>query len=328
MPEEASAADLLDFGPGADAFLDDIVAGLSGRPRSLPCKYFYDERGSRLFDQICELDEYYLTRTELAIMRRHAAEMADQIGPGVMLVEYGSGASVKTELLLDELIEPAAYAPVDISRDHLTSNANRLAALYPELEVLPVCADFTESFDLPIATRRPTHNAVYFPGSTIGNFRPGAAQAMLAGIVDLCGCGGGLLLGVDLQKEAHTLEAAYNDAAGVTAAFNLNLLDRINRELDGDIRVDQFEHHAFYNQDRARVELSLVSRRRQTLTVGGRAFEFAAGEAIHTEYSHKYTIDGFARLAAEVGLTLRAHWTDDRQQFAVLHLAILDAPRP
>lgn len=322
--EPAGAADLLDFEPDTAAFLEDVLAGLRGRPKSLPCKYFYDQRGSRLFDAICELDEYYLTRTELAIMQRHAPEMAEQIGPGVMLIEYGSGASVKTRLLLDHLQNPAAYVPVDISRVHLQQSADRLADGYPRVEVLPVCADFTEDFELPKPRRRPTHNAVYFPGSTIGNFQPEAAQRMLARIVDLCGCGGGLLLGVDLQKDAATIEAAYNDAQGVTAAFNLNLLERINRELGGEIDVDQFQHRAEYNPSKGRVELALVSRRDQTLRVGGEAFSLAAGESIHTEYSHKYTIAGFGELAAEVGLTLRAHWTDDLNRFAVLHLAILN----
>ncbi|MEM8865505.1 MAG: L-histidine N(alpha)-methyltransferase [Planctomycetota bacterium] len=322
--QSASATQLLDFEPDTATFYDDVIEGLGRQPRSLPCKYFYDERGSQLFEQICELDEYYVTRTELAIMRRHAADMARQIGQGVMLVEYGSGASIKTRLLLDELIDPVAYVPVDISREHLQQSAAHLAGLFPDIEVLPVCADFTDDFSLPESKRKPTHNAVYFPGSTIGNFQPEEAKRMLAQIVELCGCGGGLLLGIDLQKETRVLEAAYNDAEGVTAAFNLNLLDRINRELDGDIQTDQFEHHAEYNADKNRVELSLVSLRNQTATVGDTEFEFGEGELIHTEHSHKYTIDGFAELAAEVGLTLRQHWTDADRRFAVLHLVILD----
>lgn len=322
MADAEGAAEVLDFGPGADTFHQDVVAGLCGRPRSLPCKYFYDQRGSQLFDRICELDEYYVTRTELAITRRHADEMAAQVGPGVMLVEYGSGASTKTRLLLSALQDPAAYVPVDISREHLQQSADRLAARFPGLEVLPVCADFTADFSLPVSAGEPTHNAVYFPGSTIGNFRPAEAQAMLRRIVRLCGCGGGLLIGVDLQKEPDVLESAYNDSQGVTAAFNLNLLDRINRELEADIDVDQFAHRAVYNKDQCRVELSLVSECDQTVRVGDHRFDFAAGESIHTEYSHKYTVSSFGELAAEAGLTLRRHWTDQRQRFAVMHLAI------
>lgn len=324
MRERESETALLDFEPAVEAFYEDVVAGLGGEKKSLPCKYFYDERGSQLFDQICQLDEYYLTRTELAIMRRHAGEIAAQIGPGVMLIEYGSGSSVKTRLLLDRLQEPAAYVPVDISRDHLQASANRLSAHYPRLEVLPVCADFTQAFDLPEPKRVPTHNAVYFPGSTIGNFQPAAAEAMLRRIVNLTGCGGGLVIGVDLQKDAQTLEAAYDDRAGITAEFNLNLLHRINRELGGDFDVDQFTHQARYNRAEGRIEIALISQCDQTARIGPETFDFHDGEAIHTEYSHKYTIAGFAELAARAGLTLRRAWTDDKDRFAVLHFVTVD----
>jgi len=325
MTKPDAGTNLLDFEPAAQTFYDDVVAGLSRPERSLPCKYFYDERGSKLFEQICQLDEYYLTRTELSIMRRHAGQMAEQIGRGVMLVEYGSGSSIKTRILLDHLADPVAYVPVDISRDHLQQSADDLHRHYPDLEVLPVCADFTEDFELPVSRREPTHDAVYFPGSTIGNFQPQAAQAMLRRIVRLCGCGGGLLIGIDLQKDARTLEAAYDDSQGVTAQFNLNLLRRINRELDGDIRVQDFRHLARYNEALGRIEIYLVSRCDQTIRVGDHSFDLAEGETIHTENSHKYTIDGFADLAAAAGLTLRRHWTDPQDRFAVLHLAILNS---
>ncbi len=320
MPETK----LLDLQPATATFYEDVISGLATQPRTLPCKYFYDERGSRLFDQICELDEYYLTRTELDIMRTFAPEMCEQIGTGVMLVEYGSGSSIKSRLLLDHLPDPAAYVPVDISREHLHRSADELSRAYPHIEVLPVCADFTMAFQLPVSKRRATHHAVYFPGSTIGNFQPAAARRMLANIATLCGAGGGLLIGVDLQKDISTLESAYNDADGVTAEFNLNLLGRINRELNGDIDTDQFEHHAAYNSELGRVELSVVSQCDQKVKVGEQSFELAAGESIRTEYSHKYTVDGFAELAAEAGLTLRRHWTDNARRFAVLHLVIAD----
>ena len=324
MNDSSHPTTLLDFEPATETFQDDIVTGLNSNPRSLPCKYFYDERGSQLFDEICELDEYYLTRSEISIMKKYAPEMADQIGTGVMLVEYGSGSSIKTRLLLDHLQDPVAYVPVDISRDHLQRVANDLSFAYPHIEVLPVCADFTADFDLPISKRTATHNAVYFPGSTIGNFQPRSVRAMLARIAPLCGTGGGLLIGIDLQKDVDIIESAYNDAKGVTAQFNLNLLSRINRELDGEFDVDQFEHQAVYNDEMGRVEIYLVSQCDQTATVGDESFEFADGETICTEHSHKYTIDGFAELAAEVGLTLHRHWTDDRQLFAVLHFVVLE----
>ncbi|MDG2220695.1 MAG: L-histidine N(alpha)-methyltransferase [Rubripirellula sp.] len=310
--------------PDSASFHDDVIEGLGNSPRWIPCKYFYDERGSQLFDQICELDEYYLTRTELAIMERYAGEMADQIGSGVMLVEFGSGSSVKTRILLDHLHKPVAYVPVDISQDHLRKTAEGLQVRYPKIEVLPVCADFTEDFGLPTPSRPPTHDAVYFPGSTIGNFPPDDALTLLKRIVRLCGCGGGLLIGVDLQKDPKVIEAAYNDAQGITAAFNLNLVDRLREELGANLQQDGFEHHAAYNSKDHRVEIGLISRVDQEVKIGDRSFRFAAGELIHTEYSHKYTVDGFAALAAQAGLTLHEYWTDPDGLFAVLHLVIVE----
>jgi dimethylhistidine N-methyltransferase len=300
-----------------------VLAGLSSSPKRIPCKYFYDERGSQLFDEICTLEEYYLTRTEEAIIRRHVREMAEQIGPGVMLVEYGSGSSTKTRAILDELVDPVAYVPVDISREHLRRAAAQLSRAYPTIEVLPVCADFTKPFRLPTPRRKPTHSAVFFPGSTIGNFQPADARAMLRQLAAMCGAGGGLLIGIDLQKDPGVIEAAYNDARGVTAEFNLNVLRRINRELDADFNLAGFRHRAAYDELSGRVEMSLVSTRAQCIVVADRAFEMTAGEPIITEYSHKYTIDGFAAMAAAAGLTLRRTWTDDAAQFAVLHFALL-----
>jgi dimethylhistidine N-methyltransferase len=323
MANSAVATPLLDMGPNSTSFLHDTLAGLRDRPRQLPCKYLYDERGSQLFDRICDLDEYYPTRSELAIVDRYAQQMAAQIGPRVMLVELGSGSSVKTRMLLDHLCDPAAYVPVDISREHLQRTADELSAAYADIEVLPVCADFMQDFGLPVSQRRPDHCAVYFPGSTIGNLRPDEALELLRRIADLCGVGGGLLIGVDLQKQISVIEAAYNDDAGVTAEFNLNLLRRINRELGGDFDPEQFEHRAFYDEDWDRVEMHLVSQSRQEVTVGEESFSFEQGETICTEHSHKYTIDGFADLASEAGFTLRRHWTDKRQYFAVLHLVVV-----
>lgn len=309
---------------GADlaTFRDDVVKGLSQHRKRIPCKYFYDERGSRLFDEICELEDYYLTRSELAIMERFAPEMGVRIGPGVMLVEYGSGSGTKTRILLDHLPKPAAYVPVDISKEHLLRSAGRIAADYPGIEVLPVCVDFTQPFALPRAHRVPSHAAVYFPGSTIGNFSGKEARRLLQQIAVLCDSGGGLLIGIDLRKDRSVIEAAYNDREGVTAAFNLNLLRRINRELEGDFDLAAFCHRAEYCDAGGRIEISLVSRREQIVTIDDQRFAFEAAEPILTEYSHKYSIAGFASLAREAGLALRKSWTDDGNNFAVLHLVV------
>lgn len=307
--------------PKADqTFLEDVVEGLSQSTKRLQCKYFYDERGSLLFDQICELDEYYLTRTEQAIMDRHAPEMAQQLGERVMLIEFGSGSSTKTHVLLENLIDPSAYVPLDISEDHLLNTAEKLREKFPELEVLPVIADFTRGFELPQPKIEPSHAAVYFPGSTIGNFEPQQAKDLLSNISGLLGPEGGLLIGIDLQKKPETIHAAYNDSEGVTDQFNLNILHRINAELDANFDVDQFEHLAFYDEVPGRVEIYLVSCCEQTVQIGEHSFKFAAGERIFTEYSHKYSIEGFAKMASEAGFTLHQHWSDEEKLFAVLHL--------
>src|SRR4051812_8005440 len=282
-------------------FMRDVLAGLRSEPKRLSCKYFYDRRGSELFERICQLDEYYLTRSELAIMDQFAPEMGAQIGSDAMLVEYGSGSSVKTRYLLDALPDAAAYVPVDISGELLRQSARELARDYPRIEILPVCADFTKHFALPLLTRSATHTAVYFPGSTIGNFLPMGATEVLCRVAKICGKGGGLLIGIDLKKDAVTIEAAYNDRLGVTAEFNLNLLHRMNRELGANFKVDQFLHQALYNSHLGRVEMYLVSRRTQAVTIGGQSFAFSAGETICTEYSHKYTVDEFASIAATSG---------------------------
>ncbi|MHC2070232.1 L-histidine N(alpha)-methyltransferase [Bremerella sp. T1] len=306
-----------------DRFLDDSLAGLTRSPKQLPCKYFYDQRGSQLFDQICETQDYYVTRTEAEIMQRYAKEMGECLGEKVMLVEFGSGSSTKTRRLLDNLIDPVAYVPVDISREHLLASAKQISSEYPTIEILPVCADFTKPFALPNPRLRPSHDAVYFPGSTIGNFRPDQAKTLLESIAHMCGEQGGLLIGVDLQKDKAVLEKAYNDDDGVTAEFNLNLLHRMQKELGASVDVSAFEHHAFYNEDEGRIEIYLRSRIDQTIQLDGQTVQVEAGELIHTEYSHKYTIDGFAEMAADVGWTLRRAWTDPNNYFAVLHFVVL-----
>jgi dimethylhistidine N-methyltransferase len=307
--------------------LRETLQGLAASPKRLSCKYFYDKRGSALFDRICELEEYYVTRTEQAIMDRNAAEMGEQIGPGAMLVEYGSGSSVKTRALLDHLPEPVAYVPVDISHRHLHATAESLRSDYSEFEILPVTADFTQPFSLPESENEPTHVAVYFPGSTIGNFEPPRAIEVLRSIANLCGPGGGLLIGVDLVKPAEVLERAYDDRQGVTAEFNLNLLRRLRDELGADLDLDGFEHHVVFNHSKSRIEIYIRSNRDQHIEIDGRRFRCSEGELLHTEYSHKYTVERFAEMAAEAGLSLHKHWTDDRNYFAVCHFVVEETDR-
>lgn len=305
-----------------DQFLDDVLAGLSRPQKRLPSKYFYDTAGSRLFDRITELPEYYPTRTELAIMCAHAGAMAARCGARCLLVELGAGSLVKVRLLLDELDRPAGYVPVDVSGEHLRGAAKELAADYPGLGIYPMVADFTRPFEAPPvpAARR----VAYFPGSTIGNFEPSEADVLLRRLARLVGPGGGLLLGIDLRKDLAVLEPAYNDAQGVTAAFNRNLLMRINHELGADFDPAAFRHRAFYNRERSRIEMHLISEAEQPVRVADRTFAFRAGESIHTENSHKYDLAEFARRAAKCGLCADESWTDDRGYFAVLYLTVTE----
>jgi dimethylhistidine N-methyltransferase len=304
-----------------DEFLRDVVDGLSRSPKQLPCKYFYDARGSELFEQICELPEYYPTRCEAEILRRRAPEMAKLFGPRCVLVEYGSGSSRKTRLLLDRIPDLAAYVPVDISAEHLLQSARALSLRYPGLAIRPVAADFTRPFalpPLPSAERR----VVFFSGSTVGNFHPSEAVGLLNHIARLVGAGGGLLIGVDLKKDRLTLERAYDDAKGVTAAFNLNLLSHINRELSADFALERFAHRAVYNEPAGRIEMHLVSTEAQTVRVGDHTFAFAEGEAICTEYSYKYSIDQFRALAARAGFGVDHVWTDSKELYSVQYLTV------
>ncbi|HEX7324443.1 MAG TPA: L-histidine N(alpha)-methyltransferase [Rhodanobacteraceae bacterium] len=303
----------------------DVLDGLSATPKRLPSKYFYDARGSALFEQICAQPEYYLTRAELACMRDHLPEIAAALGPRVRLVEYGSGSGVKTRLLLQHLAAVVAYVPVEISRAALVQSAALLRARFPGIEVLPVCTDFTQSVRLPRAARAPRRTVVYFPGSTLGNFAASDALRLLRQMRDEAGqgggeVGGGVLIGIDLVKRPAELEAAYNDAAGVTAAFTLNLLVHLKREIGASIRLDGFRHRACWNAVEQRIETDLVSTRAQDVEVGGRAFHFADGEAMHVEYACKYTLPGFTRMAARAGLKLEKAWTDTGGRFAVVWL--------
>ena len=299
--------------------LKEIVTGLSQPQKSIASKFFYDERGSELFDRICELPEYYLTRTELGIMGDNVGEMAERIGPQASLIEFGSGSNLKIRILLQNLDQLAAYVPVDISRDYLVKAADEIARDYPDIEVLPVAADFMHPFDLPDPKVMPLRNVVYFPGSTIGNFSHAAALQLLRVMHQEAGENGALLIGIDLRKDRDIIEPAYNDSAGVTAEFNLNVLRRINREFGADFDLEGYRHRAIYSAEFGRIEMYLVSRHDQTVTIDGRKFAIVEGEPILTEHSHKYTIEGFSAMAARVGFRLDRCWSDDADRFAVLY---------
>ena len=314
---------LLDLEPATSAFLDQAVAGLSSSPRTLPSKFFYDERGSDLFLQICELPEYYVTRTETEILRHYGAEIAESIGENAELVGFGTGAGFKTRMLLDHLRNLIAYVPVDISKQRLTESAEALAHEMPSLEILPVCADYLQPIELPTPSRKPAHIAVYFPGSTIGNLKPEVAQHFLQRVCRLCGESGGLIIGVDLQKSTEVLEAAYNDSAGVTAAFNLNMLVRANRELGADFDLPNWRHRAVYNEEASRIEMRLISGTEQTVHLGGQEFPFLPNEKIITEFSYKYTVEGFNTLAGSAGFQPARVWQDPQKLFAVFHFTTL-----
>lgn len=293
----------------------EVLAGLALAQKRLSPKFFYDADGSRLFDAICELPEYYPTRTEIGILRRHGAEMAERLGRDALLIELGSGSSLKIRTLL-EALRPAVYMPVDISKEHLLQSAEGLAAAFPGLDVHAVCADYSSAFVLPV-DHHDHPRAAFFPGSSVGNFEPDAAARFMARVGQILGPGGRLLIGVDLIKDKRRLEAAYNDADGITAAFNLNLLTRINRELGADFDLDGFRHEAVFNSPLSRVEMHLISTRAQQVQVAGATFDFSEGESIHTECSYKYRIDGFHALAAEAGFTAEQVWTDPDELFSV-----------
>jgi len=311
-----------DLEPSAAAFFDELSRGLSRHPKSIAPKFFYDEIGCRLFEEICGLDEYYLTRTEMRILREKVSEICALFGPECRLVEFGSGSNAKTRILLDHLRAPAAYVPIDIARAHLLRSSARLALVYPELCITPVCADFTAPFTLPEIPSTVRRTVAFFPGSTIGNLEPAEAEDFLRRAALLCGAGGGLLIGVDLKKDSPTLERAYNDALGVTAAFNLNLLGRINRLFGAGIRSEKFKHHAFYNEECGRIEMHLVSLVQQTVQLNGLTFFLGEGEHIVTEHSYKYSAEEFAQLAERSGWIVKRLWTDPANLFSVQYLAV------
>lgn len=309
--------ELFDYHPQTRDWYQEVLTGLRQPLKQLPAKLFYDEQGSHLFDQICHLPEYYPTRTEQAIMDTYIPEMAALLGQGVLLIEYGSGSSQKTRTLLNYLPWPAGYVPIDISKEHLMQSAAEITLTYPGLEVLPVCADYEKVYQIPVPAQVASRRVVYYPGSTIGNFHPTEAIAFLKQVRGRCGQDCELLIGVDLKKDKTILHQAYNDSAGVTAAFNLNILTRLNREFGANFKLDQFKHDAFYNEDAGRIEMHLVSLREQTVRVNDRMISLRAGERIWTESSYKYTVTEFAHLAAQAGFKLKKVWTDSRRWFSV-----------
>ena len=306
--------------PPASELLEVARHGLALKPKRLPSWLFYDQRGSALFEQICEQPEYYLTRCEIALMSEHAADIADSLGSDVRLVEYGSGSGRKTRMLLRHLREPVSYVPVEISPEPLQQSVQCLAQEFPQLPLQPLCADFSKPLRLPIPPRAPRRTVLYFPGSTIGNFEAHDAVALLRKMRGEMGDAGGLLVGVDLKKDPALIEAAYNDAAGVTAEFTLNMLLRLNREIGSDFDLAAFAHRARYNPMAGRIETQLVSRREQQVAIGRDKVRFGADEAIQVEYSCKYSLEDFAALADKAGLAVQRVWTDSRRMFSVQYL--------
>ena len=307
-----------------DRFLSEAVAGLSRPQKTLPCKFLYDEEGSRLFNEICELEEYYLTRTEDQILRDNINEIASLIGSECRLVEFGSGSSTKTRHLLTHLPNMSGYIPIDISGPQLLESVVQLASEFPGLEINPLEADYDEISEIPNTKRKPRRTVAFFPGSTIGNFDPVAAIAFLRTITFLCGSDGGLLIGVDRKKPRRILEAAYNDRKGVTAKFNLGILARANRELGADFDLSAFRHRAPYNETHGRIEMHLVSKRAQIVHLDSQEFRFEEGEYITTEHSYKHTLPGFAGLALRAGFELVKNWEDRNHLFSVIFLRVRD----
>ena len=301
-------------------FLKDVVEGLSKDPKTLKPKYFYDSRGAQLFTEICTTPEYYPTRTEIKILNQNAEDIASQIGDNTALIEYGSGALEKIKILLNFLNEPVGLIPVDISEDQLFASAKNLENLYPDLEILPVAADFTKPIPIPGFSHPPKKHVAFFPGSTIGNFEPDLAIQFLEGVTKTIGLDGLLLIGFDLKKDIETLLAAYDDQRGITSSFNKNLLSRINDELGGNFNLDTFEHLARYNKNKGRIEMHLKSTTEQTVSINKELFEFLEGETIHTENCYKFTKESFTAMSSKAGLYPVKTWTDDQNLFAVMLL--------
>jgi len=309
------------FEPEKESLLEEILRGFNKAQKELPCKLFYDERGSALFDEICELNEYYLTRTETSIMLDNIEDICSVLGNNCLLIELGSGSSRKIRLLLTGLQDPAGYVPIDISEEHLINSVNTLAKDYPSLRIFPVYADYTQPFNLPNFEFTHSKKAVYYPGSTIGNFEPEYAAKFLNRIANLLGKGNGLLIGIDLKKDNKTLEDAYNDKKGVTADFNLNILRRLNRELGTDFDIENWKHHAFYNRNEGRIEMHIINLSDQTVHLNGSSITFVKNETILTEYSYKYSVEDFKNLISDA-YDLEKVWTDKKNRFGILYFTV------
>jgi dimethylhistidine N-methyltransferase len=301
--------------------LQEVLEGLSKPAKELPSKLFYDELGSKLFDEITKLEEYYPTRTEMRIMEDNIEEIGSLLGEGTVLVELGSGSSKKIRLLLENIPGLAAYIPIDISKEHLLHSTEILSGDYPELEIIPFVADYTKDFILPEINKPYDHICAYYPGSTIGNFKPGEAKEFLGRISKLIGKNGGLIIGVDLKKDKEILEKAYNDSKGITAQFNLNILDHINNETGAKFETDNFEHLAFYNDEEGRIEMHLLSKEAQDIKLNGSVIELKKNEDIITEYSYKYTVKEFSELVSD-HFEVRNVWTDSKELFSIQYLRV------
>ncbi len=310
---------------GLKSMYKEVIEGLSKSRKELPCKYFYDEHGSQLFDEICSLEEYYVTRTELDIMHKNIDEMSDVMGRKLMFVEYGSGSSEKIKIILDHVKGICTYVPIDISCKHLSKSAAQIASQYKQIEVIPVCADYNKPFSIPESKNNILHKIVYFPGSTIGNFHPDEARKFLKQIAEVAGPNGGLLIGVDLKKDSSILNRAYNDSRGITAEFNLNQLKHLNRELGTDFELDNFRHRAFYNSEQGRIEMHLISTENQTVSLNGTTISFDKDESIWTESSYKYSLAEFKSVAIDAGFSVKQVWTDENNLFSVQYLDVTDA---
>jgi len=313
-----SAIQFYDLHPEPENFYSQILDGLKNKQKKISPKFFYDQKGSQIFDQITDLPEYYLTRTEKKILENNLQDIANCIDEGCLLIDPGSGSCEKVKILLDK-IKPSIYIPMEISKSHLKSSSENLSKEYPWLDIHAVCVDFTVTDELPFTSEN-VQKVAFFPGSTIGNFEPEEAISILKNIATMVGSGGGLLIGVDLKKDKSTLEAAYSDEAGITAEFNYNLLTRINRELDANFLLDKFNHHAFYNKEHDRMESHLVSQCQQTVIINSHSFEFLSGESIHTENSYKYSIEEFNTIASQAGFRDKKVWTDSDDLFSVHYL--------
>lgn len=310
-----------DYHPKSADFYADVMHGLQQEQKILPPKYFYDQRGSQLFDAICELPEYYQTRTETDILQQNSEDISRCIGVDPLLIEPGSGSSHKVRVLLEEL-RPEVYLPMDISKKHLLQAAQNISEDYPWLDVCASCIDFTDQMQIPDDLSEIDNKVVFFPGSSIGNFEPTDAVGFLKNIAQLVGSGGGLLIGVDLKKDPQIIHAAYNDQQGVTADFNTNLLARINRELNANFEPENFSHEAFYNEQLGRIEMHLVSDKEQQIKIDSEVIDFTSGETIHTESSYKYTIEEFQELADQAGFSLKQYWVDAKQLFSVQYYSL------